>query len=48
MLRYCSNALTLMSEFTTPSAWPSGALVSSQIEPPFCQMKALTAMVEKS
>ena len=35
-------------EFTTPSAWPSGSMVSSQMLPPCCQMKPLICMLEKS
>src|SRR5688572_2866531 len=47
-LRYFSRAFTASGEFTTPSAWPLGAFVSSQMSPPICQMKPLTCMDEKS
>ena len=46
--RYCSSAFTAVGEFTTPSAWPLGALVSSQMSAPYCQMKPLICIDEKS
>ena len=47
-LRYFSSAATASGEFTTPSAWPVGTWVSSQVLPPICQMKPLICIDEKS
>src|SRR5258706_14929434 len=47
-LRYCSSAFTAVGEFTTPSAWPLGAWVSSQMFPPICQIIPLICIDEKS
>ena len=48
MSRYFSSAATASGEFTTPSAWPLGAWVSSQVLPPICQIRPLICMEEKS
>jgi hypothetical protein len=47
-LRYCSSDFTAIGELTTPSAWLCGALVSSQMSPPFCQIMPLICIDEKS